>query len=75
MTQTVNPENMPATYHFGHKPLFDGYLTNSEFLCDGYVIGSANHRLKSLIINTFLCDSYVIGSPMLFVGYLTREKK
>jgi len=75
MMLKTNLKDKGVACHFGHKPLFDGYLTNSEFLCDGYVIGSANHRLKSLIINTFLCDSYVIGSPMLFVGYLTREKK
>lgn len=39
MTQTVNQENMPATFHFGLKTLFDGYLTTPKFLCDGYVIG------------------------------------
>jgi hypothetical protein len=51
MTQTVNQENMPVTYHFGLKTL-----------CDGYVIGGANNQFNSLIINDFLCDSYVIGS-------------
>lgn len=34
----INYENMPVKYHFGHKILFDGYLTASKFLCDGYVI-------------------------------------
>jgi hypothetical protein len=55
---------MPVTYHFGLKTLFDGYLTISEFLCDGYVIGGANNQSKTLIINAFLCDAYVIGSPI-----------
>ncbi len=69
-----NQENMPVTYHFGLKTLFDGYLTTSEFLCDGYVIGGANNQLKSLIINSFSCDGYVIGSPILFGGHLIKEK-
>jgi hypothetical protein len=69
-----NQENMPATYHFGLKTLFDGYLTTSEFLCDGYVIGGANNQFNSLIINEFLCDGYVIGSPILFDGHLIKEK-
>lgn len=73
MTQTVNQENMPAIYHFGLKNLFDGCLTNSEFLCDGYVIDGATNQLKSLIFNDFLCDSYVIGSPILFDGHLIKE--
>jgi hypothetical protein len=67
MTQTENQENMPVTYHFGLKSLFDGYLTTSEFLCDGYVIGDANNQFKSLIFNAFLCDGYVIGSPILLM--------
>lgn len=54
---------MPVTYRFGLK-----------FLCDGYVIGGANHRFNSLIINDFLCDGYVIGSPILFDNHLTKEK-
>jgi len=74
MTQTVNQENMPVTYHFGLKTLFDGYLTTPKFLCDGYVIGGAKKRFKPLIINTFLCDSYVIGSLILFDGHLMKEK-
>lgn len=53
MTPTVNQENMPVTYHFGLKILFYGYLTTSEFLCDGYVISGANNQFKSLIINAF----------------------
>jgi hypothetical protein len=69
-----NQENMPVTYHFGLKTLFDGYLNTSEFLCDGYVIGGANHRLKSLINNSFLCNGFVIGSPILFDGHLIKEK-
>lgn len=69
-----NQENMPVTYLFGLKILFDGYLTTSEFLCDGYVIGGANNQFNSLIINDFLCDGYVIGSPILFDGHLTKEK-
>lgn len=67
-------ENMPVTYHFGLKPLFDGYLTTSKFLCDGYVIGGANNQFSSLIINTFLCDGNVIGSPILFDDHLIIEK-
>lgn len=63
MSQAVNQEDMPVAYHFGLKTLFDGYLTTSEFLCDGYVIGGANNQFKSLIINVSLCDGNVIGSP------------
>lgn len=70
-----NQENMPVTYHFGLKILFDGYLTTSEFLCDGYVIGGVSHRLKSLIINDISCDGYVIGSPILFDNHLNMEKQ
>lgn len=70
-----NRENMPVTSRFGLKSLFDGYLTASEFLCDGYVIDGANHHLNKLIINVFLCDGYVICSPILFDGYLIKEKK
>lgn len=69
-----NQENMPVTYHFGLKILFDGYLTTSEFLCDGYVIGDANNQFNSLIIRGFLCDGYVIGSPILFDSHLIIEK-
>lgn len=74
MIQTVNQENMPVTYHFGLKTFFNGYLTTSEFLCDGYVIGGANNQLNPLIINAFSCDGYVIGSPILFDGHLIKEK-
>lgn len=49
----IKTENMPATFHFGLKILFDDYLTSSEFLCDGYVIGGANIRPNKLIINIF----------------------
>jgi len=66
---------MLVIYHFGLKTLLDGYLTTSEFLCDGYVIGGAIYMFKPLIINTFLCDDYVIGSPILLDGYLIKEKK
>ena len=66
MTQTVNHENMPVTYRFGLKTLFDGCLTSSEFLCDGYVIGDTNNQPNSLTINDFLCDGYVISTPILF---------
>ena len=69
-----NQENMPVTYLFGLKSLFDGYLTTSEFLCDGYVTGGANNQFNSMIINDFLCDDYVIGSPFLFGGHLIKEK-
>jgi hypothetical protein len=74
MTQIVNQENMPVIYHFGLKTLFDGCLTSSEFLCDGYVIGDTNSQSNTLIINDFLCDSYVISTPILFDGHLIKEK-
>ena len=48
-----NLENMPATCHFGLKTLFNSYLTTSEFLCDGYVIGGTKERCISLKINDF----------------------
>jgi hypothetical protein len=69
-----NRENMPATYHFGLKILFDGYLTNSQFLCDGYVIGNIKQRCKVMIINHFLSDGNVIGRPYIFEGHLIKEK-
>jgi len=72
MTLKVNQENMQAMFRIGLKTLFDGYLTTSEFLCDGYVIGGANNQFKSLIINYFLCDGYVIDSPLLFDGHLIK---
>jgi len=65
---------MQVTYRFGLKPLFDGYLTTWEFLCDGYVITQPIHHVKSLIFNAFLCDGYVIGYPILFNGYLIKEE-
>lgn len=49
MTLKVNQENMPATYHFGLKFLFDGYL-----------IAGIVKPFKLLIINTFLFDGYLI---------------
>jgi hypothetical protein len=70
-----NQENMPVTYHFGLKILFDGYLTTSEFLCDGYVIGGPNNQFKSLKINAFLCDGYVTTGNFLFNGYLILKQK
>ncbi len=72
MTLKVNQENMQAMFRIGLKTLFDGYLTTSEFLCDGYVIGGANNQFKSLIINYFSCDGYVIDSPLLFDGHLIK---
>lgn len=44
-----NQENMPATYHFGLKILFDGYL----------MIRGIN-IVKTLIINIYLFDSHLI---------------
>ena len=70
----INRENMPATYHFGLKTIFDGYLIASKFLCDGYVIGGSKQCFNSLIINVFLCDSYVISYPVLFDSHLLKEK-
>ena len=49
MTLKVNQENMPATYRFGLKILFDGYL-----------IARILNSFKSLIINIFLFDGYLI---------------
>ena len=69
-----NKRNMPVTYHFGLKTLFDGFLTTAKFLCDGYVIDIATYLFKPLIISDFLCDGYVIGSPILFDGHLIKEK-
>jgi hypothetical protein len=39
-----NQENMPATYHFGLKVFFEGYLINKKLLCDGYVMDCANNQ-------------------------------
>jgi hypothetical protein len=67
-------KNIPVSYYFGLKTLFDGFLTTAKFLCNGYVIDVATHPINPLIINTFLCDGYVIGSPILFDGHLIKEK-
>lgn len=75
MTQIVNQENMPATYHFGLNALFDGYLTTLKFLCDGYVIDGNIKHIKTLIINAFLCDCNVIDRQILFDGYLIKVMK
>ncbi|KXK40325.1 MAG: hypothetical protein UZ09_BCD002000420 [Bacteroidetes bacterium OLB9] len=75
MTLKVNQENMRAIFHFGHKILFDGYLTASKFLCDGYVIESAKLKCNSLIISNFLSDGYVIYKRFLFDGYLIKVTK
>jgi hypothetical protein len=48
-----NQENTPATYHFGLKTLFDGYLITAKLLCDAYVISSSTYQCKSLIFNDF----------------------
>lgn len=48
-----NQENTPATYHFGLKTLFDGYLITAKLLCDAYVIGGSTYQCKSLIFNDF----------------------
>jgi hypothetical protein len=48
-----NHENMPATYHFGLKILFDGYL-----IATGYSIPN------TLIFNGFLFDSYLIKEKL-----------
>ena len=48
-----NQENMPVTYRFGLKTLFDDYLTASKFLCDGYVIERAKYNTNPLIFNAF----------------------
>lgn len=46
-------ENMPVTYHFGLKTLFDGYL-----IAMGYL------ECKTLIINGFLFDSHLIKEKL-----------
>lgn len=74
MTLKVNQENMPVTYRFGLKSLFDSYLMTSKILCDGYVTGKGFLNIKTLIINSFLCDGYVIDKEILFDGYLTSPK-
>jgi len=48
-----NHENMPATYHFGLKILFDGYL-----IATGYLIPN------TLIINDVLFDGYLIKETL-----------
>ena len=75
MTLKVNHENMRATYHFGLKTLFDGYLTALELLCDGYVIDDVVLHHNMLNFNEFLCDGYVIGRSILCDGYLIKVKK
>lgn len=59
-----NQENMPVTYLFGLRTLFDGYLTNSKFLCDGYVIDGILNKLTPLVFNDYLCDDYVMGKQI-----------
>ena len=44
-----NQENMPVTYHFGLKTLFDGYLMTRVI-----------NIVKTLIINSFSFDSHLI---------------
>lgn len=51
---------MQAMYPFGLNNLFDGYLTTSKILCDGYVIGKPYPRTNALKFSIFLCDGYVI---------------
>lgn len=46
-------ENMPATFHFGPKILFDGYLTIS-----------GKTEYKTLNINSFLFDSHLIKEKL-----------
>lgn len=74
MTLKANQENVQVMFPIGLKTLFDGYWTNLEFLCDGYMIDGTGNQFKSLITNPFLCDGYVIGSPFLFDGHWTKEK-
>lgn len=50
MTRKVNQENMLATFQFGLRSFFDGYLTTSKILCDSYVTGKALLNHKTLII-------------------------
>lgn len=69
-----NQENMPVTYHFGLKTLFDGYLITSKILCDGYVTERHNNNCNYLIFNNYLCDGYVIDKAILCDGHLIKEK-
>jgi len=48
-----NQDNMPASYHFGLKILFDGYLIASGFL-----------SIKPVIFNAFLFDSHLIKEKL-----------
>ena len=50
MPLKVNKENMPVTYLFGLKTLFDVYLINT-----------VDKTLKVLINNNFLFDGYLIN--------------
>lgn len=48
-----NQENMPVTYHFGLKTLFDGYLMTR-----------GTNIFKMLIANSFLFDSHLIKEKL-----------
>jgi|JI9StandDraft_1071089.scaffolds.fasta_scaffold27747_3 hypothetical protein len=53
MTLKANLENMPVTYHFGLRILFDGYLIVRGLL-----------KYKQLIINTLLFDGHLIKKKL-----------
>ena len=74
MTLKVNHENMRATYHFGLKTLFDGYLTALEFLCDGYVIDDVVLHHNMLEFQWILCDGYD-DRPLDFMWWLFDKVK
>ena len=61
MIQTVNQENMPATYHFGLKILFDGCLITSKILCDGYVITNEKRARDNFPEEAVFCPQKLAG--------------
>jgi hypothetical protein len=60
---------------WGLKTLWNGYLTTTEFLCDGHVMERLAYSFKLLIFNYFLCNGYVISNLILFDGYLIKATK
>lgn len=53
MTLKVSQENMPVTYLFGLRILFDGYLMIKSL-----------YGIKTLIFNVFLFDGHLIKEKL-----------
>jgi hypothetical protein len=66
---------MQIKFRLGLKTLFDGYLTASDFLCDGHVISRTIIEPNMLNSNNILCDGYVIGYPVLFDSHMIKATK